>query len=71
MVNLWLFMRDRWVISKGCGSSRSGLAFERHCLAECRAGLRSQLFLETPLEDEVSGVGNESAHLWNLAINGQ
>src|ERR1700731_3405018 len=42
------------------------LAFERHCLAERRAGLRSQLFLETRLEREVAGVDNELAHLFNL-----
>src|ERR1700676_5266889 len=43
-----------------------GLAFERHCLAERRAGLRSQLFLEARLEGEGSGVDNELAHLLNL-----
>src|SRR6202521_4614289 len=35
------------------------LAFEWHRLAERRAGLRRQLFLETRLECEISGVDNE------------
>src|SRR5580698_4065302 len=40
-----------------------GLAFERHCLAERRTGLRRQLLLETRLECEVSGMDNQLAHL--------
>src|ERR1700722_7931082 len=46
----------------------NSLAFERHGLAERRAGLRSQLFLESRVEGEVSGVDNELAHLLNPAI---
>jgi hypothetical protein len=59
---------ERHPDSLAAPADMDSLAFERHCLAERRAGLRSQLFLEARLEREVSGVDNESAHLLNLAI---
>src|SRR5205823_1983248 len=48
---------------------RDRLALERHRLAERRAGLGRQLFLETGREYELTGANNELAHHDSLGLN--